>query len=169
MKLIRNRLLLGGIAAAVLIADQLSKLWVVNHLTLYTSIDYIPWLRPILLFTYVTNTGVAFGMFPQLGDLFAVLNILIVVGIFIFEHSLSSDDLWTRLSLGLITGGAIGNLIDRFVRGSVVDFLDFNFWPLYNWGIFNLADASIVMGVILLLIVSFFLERTEMAEAPADA
>lgn len=96
-------------------------------------------------FTFITNTGAAFGMFPQLGSVLMVIAIIVVIGVIAFSHHLPITDIWVRISIGLILGGAMGNLSDRILRSYVVDFVDIGFWP-----IFNIADLSIVLGVAIL-------------------
>ncbi len=102
-------------------------------------------LSRLFRFTYISNTGAAFGMFPQLGTIFMVIAVIVVVGIVIFHDHLPTENIWVRISLGLQLGGALGNLADRILRGYVVDFVDIGFWP-----IFNIADLSIVVGVAIL-------------------
>ncbi len=164
---VRSRLLLLGGAALVLLADQLSKQWVVHTLPEYTTVDVIPWLKPILSFTYVHNTGVAFGLFPQLGGVFTLLSAAVIVALLIFYRTIPVDELWIHLALGLMTGGALGNLLDRLLRGSVVDFLDFNFWPLQSWPIFNVADSAVVVGTTILVLDSLFAMKEE-SRAPLE-
>ncbi len=167
MKLsLRSRLLFYGGAVTALVVDQLSKSWVVNTFPAYTPTDFFPWLSPILSFTFVRNTGVAFGLFPQLGEIFKVLVACVIVGIVLFQRSLPQTETWMRLALGLVTGGALGNLVDRLTRGFVVDFLDVNFWPFRNYAVFNAADSAIVVGVAVLLLDSFLMPQEE---ALADA
>jgi len=74
-----------------------------------------------------------------------IIAVVVIVGIIIFHNQLPTENIWVRISLGLQLGGAMGNLVDRIVRGYVVDFVDIGFWP-----IFNIADLSIVTGVALL-------------------
>ena len=161
-----SRLLFFATIALILIVDQLTKVWVVAHLPLYEPRDLWQWLAPILSFTYVKNTGVAFGLFQGLGRAFALLPALVVVAVVAFRRSLPVDDLWVHLSLGLVVGGALGNIIDRLLRGYVVDFLDVNFRPLQSWPVFNVADSAVVVGVAILLLDTFL---TETEEAPGDA
>ena len=163
---VRSRLLLWGGAAFVVALDQLSKAWVVRHLPAYTPVDWIPQLAPLFSFTFVKNTGVAFGLFPHLGGLFTILSALVIVGILIFQRAIAGADLWLYGGLGFVTGGALGNLIDRLARGYVVDFIDVNFWPLHEWPVFNLADSAIVVGVTILLLDAFYLsERKAVTDA----
>jgi signal peptidase II len=147
-----SRWLYYGGVAGVILADQLTKFWVTLNLPEYSSIELFDWLAPVFSITSVRNTGVAFGLFPQLGSVFGVLSLLVVVAILYFRHTVPSTDLWIHGALGLVTGGAVGNIIDRLLRGYVVDFLDVNFWPFHNWPVFNLADSAIVVGVGLLLL-----------------
>ena len=157
-----SHVLFYGAILVVLLIDQLSKSWVVINLPLYQPTDLFPWLAPILSFTSIRNTGVAFGLFQGLGDIFAVFSVLVLIGIFLFRRTLPTGDLWVHLSLGLVVGGALGNnIVDRLFRGHVVDFLDVNFWPLQTWPVFNLADSAIVVGVGILLVDSFLTDRLE--------
>ncbi len=134
-----------GIAAVVFALDQATKFLVVQNIPLYGFWSVSPNLARLFRFTFITNTGAAFGMFPQLGRVFELVAVLVIVGIFFFFHHLPTENLWVRLSLGLALGGAGGNLLDRLVYGYVVDFIDIGFWP-----IFNVADFSIVIGVTIL-------------------
>ena len=154
--LVRSRLLFYGGAATVVVVDQIVKFWVARNLPAYTPVNPIPSLSPVFSFTFVKNTGVAFGMFPQFGGIFRFLTAFVILGILLFQRTLSVKEVWLHLTLGLVTGGALGNLLDRFTRGFVVDFLDVNFWPFRLWPVFNVADSAIVVGVALLLIDSFF-------------
>ncbi|MBN2393589.1 MAG: signal peptidase II [Anaerolineae bacterium] len=149
---VRSRLLLWGGAALVVALDQLSKSWVVHHLPAYTPVDWIPQLASLLSFTFVKNTGVAFGLFPQLGGLFTILSAIVIAGIFVFHRVIAGNDLWVYSGLGLVTGGALGNLVDRLTRHYVVDFIDVNFWPFREWPVFNIADSAVVAGVAVLLL-----------------
>lgn len=134
-----------GIAVIVFALDQAAKLLVVQNIPLYQSWSLFPNLARLFRFTFITNTGAAFGMFPQLGGVFMVVAIVVIAAIVVFYHHLPTADLWVRVSLGMQLGGALGNLVDRIIRGYVVDFVDIGFWP-----IFNLADLSIVLGVSIL-------------------
>jgi signal peptidase II len=145
-----------GIAALVLIIDQVSKRLVLRNLSLGEEWNPIPFLRPLVSVTHVTNTGAAFGLFKDHGTLFAFVAILVVVGILIFYRFSPSDETWLRVSLGLQLGGALGNLWDRVRLGSVVDFIDFKIWP-----VFNLADTAIVVGVAILAFYLLFIEQED--------
>jgi signal peptidase II len=148
------------IAALVFGLDQATKYWIVQNIPVQTSWSFFPTLAKIFQFTFVTNTGAAFGMFPQLGGIFMIIAIVVIASIVVFYHHLPTYNSWVRLSLGLQLGGALGNLVDRVTRGYVVDFVDIGFWP-----IFNVADLSIVLGVTIL---AYYLWSEENALDPVD-
>jgi signal peptidase II len=118
---------------------------VVQNIPLQESWSLFPSLAKIFQFTFITNTGAAFGVFPQLGGLFMVVAVVVIAAIIIFHHHLPTHNIWVRISLGLQLGGAMGNVLDRMLHGYVVDFIDVGFWP-----IFNIADLAIVLGVSIL-------------------
>jgi signal peptidase II len=104
----------------------------------------------------VTNTGAAFGLFQNANLFFVIVGIVVSTAIVVY-HRFVPDGMWlVRLSLGLQLGGALGNLIDRLTVGHVIDFLDFQIWP-----VFNVADSSIVCGAILLALLILWEERQE--------
>ena len=140
-----------GAAIIILAADQISKHLVRTCLVPGVPYDPVPWLSPVLSFTYITNTGVSFGLFPQLGSLGALINIVVIAVLLFSYRRLPVDNWLIHLSLGMQVGGALGNLVDRLLwRGQVTDFIDLNFWPLHEWPVFNLADSSVVVGVVIL-------------------
>jgi signal peptidase II len=161
--LLQGRGLLFGVAAHVLLTDQISKALVLRYLNPNQSWNPIPGLSNLFSITQVTNTGAAFGLFQDRGMVFVIIAIVVIIAIFAYYHYLPSDQVLVRISLGLLLGGALGNLLDRLHYGYVVDFLDFKFWP-----VFNIADSSIVVGVIILAI---FLLREQENKHPmlADA
>lgn len=170
MKRIRqDALILPAVAALVLLVDQVSKHLVAARLAEGQSWDIVPWLAPVFRITHATNTGAAFGLFPGWGDFFIVIAAVVIVAIILYHRHLPDGQWLVRVALGLQLGGAIGNLMDRLSRGSVVDFIDLSFWPLHEWPVFNLADASIVTGVALLALLMLWEERRELAERQAAA
>lgn len=152
-------LLLLPVAALVLILDQLSKTWVRCHLLLYETWVPIPALARIFVFRHVTNTGAAFGLFPNGGTVLLAIAVVVIVTIVVYTRYLSTERWLVLLSLGLQLGGALGNLMDRLRLGHVVDFIDFPYWPT-----FNVADMSLVTGVALLAL----LVLTEKEEHPTQ-
>lgn len=154
------------IAAGLALAlDQASKSWIVAGMALGESREVVPWLAPVFSFTYVTNTGIAFGLLQGMGDVLLIVALIAVGAILLYYRHLPPGPPLLHIALGLQIGGALGNLIDRLVRGAVVDFIDLNFWPLHHWPIFNIADASIVTGVVLLLLV-MLTDRDRQSPAP---
>ncbi len=141
-----------GVALAIVLADQLTKFWVRTHLQPGVPWDPLPWLRPVLSFTFVTNTGVVFGLFPGMSWLFTIVNIVEIVLIVYFYYSMFVQTWLVRVTMGLLLGGACGNLIDRLWRGWVTDFLDLNFWPMQEWAVFNIADSAVVVGTCVLMV-----------------
>jgi signal peptidase II len=119
--------------------------------------DRITVIEGFFYITHVRNTGAAFGLLadmPQLPRLTFFISVsLVAVGIIIsFYRKLSPGDRLAALALGLILGGALGNLVDRVFRQEVVDFLHFRLWRNYSWPDFNIADTTIVIGVGLLVL-----------------
>ncbi len=136
------------LALAVVVADQWSKWLVETHLAGRPPLRVIP---GFLNLTYVTNTGVAFGMLPANGNplmtgLLTLLG-LAALGVvaYYFRHTPATD---RRLlaAFGLILGGAVGNLIDRVASGAVTDFVD-AYFGTYHWHTFNVADSAITVGL----------------------
>jgi signal peptidase II len=152
-------------AVLVLLADQISKHFVVAGLPEGQSVEVASWLAPVLHFTHVTNTGAAFGLFRGGGDFFIVISAIVIVAIIVFYRQLPDSQWLMRVALGLQLGGATGNFLDRLRHdGSVVDFIDLHFWPLREWPVFNVADSSLVVGVILLALLLVDEERRERGQ-----
>ena len=131
------------VAGAVLLIDQLSKHLV--HLKLVPG-ESVPIIKNVFHITLVHNTGCAFGMFRHQATILMALSILTIVMILVFYRQLVGSGRILRVAVGLLIGGASGNLIDRLRFGYVVDFLDFQIWP-----VFNLADSAVTIGVVLIL------------------
>ena len=130
----------------VFVIDQLSKFLVKSHLELYES-----WPEEGLIrITYGTNSGTAFGLFPNQTSVLIVASVFAIAFIYYFYKSQGGNGYLLRTAIGLQLGGAFGNLLDRVRLGSVVDFIDVGWWP-----IFNVADSSIVVGISILVFVMF--------------
>ena len=150
----RDRILI-LVAVVVFIADQVTKWIVKSNLDLYES-----WPREGLFrFRYGTNSGTAFGLFPDQTLILIVTSFLAIGFIYYFYRSHALPTPVLRLAIGLQLGGAFGNLVDRIRLGSVVDFIDVGWWP-----IFNIADSSIVTGIGLLALIIFLTPREPSAE-----
>lgn len=131
-------------AALVFMLDRFTKAWAVDTLALIHSRPLLDdWLR----LTYVRNTGVAFGLGAGMGLPFAAITV-IALGLVLVLALSERSRTWPRsLALGLIVGGACGNLLDRVRWGSVIDFIDFGYRQNW-WPVFNAADSAITVGVI---------------------
>ena len=152
----RDRIMISA-AVVVFIADQVTKYIVKSNLALYES-----WPREGLVrITYGTNSGTAFGLFPDQTLVLIVTSFLAIGFIYYFYRSHALPSRVLRLAIGLQLGGAFGNLIDRVRLGSVVDFIDVGWWP-----IFNVADSSIVTGICLLALIIFLTPRERDQAAP---
>jgi signal peptidase II len=146
-----------------LLLDQASKLIIDSSMQLYQSIPVIPFFN----LTYVHNTGAAFSFLSEAGGwqrwFFAGLALVISVVIAIWLSRLQQHETLLAVALSLILGGAVGNLIDRLVYGYVIDFLDV-YYGTRHWPAFNIADSAITLGVILMLIESFFGKTKDEAQ-----
>ena len=138
------RLILPVVAVLVLLADQTSKYIIASNLQRYEEWAPIPALQWFFVITYTTNTGAAFGLFPDGSLFFIIIALVVVIAILIYHRQLAVHQWLLRFSLGLQLGGALGNLLDRLTRGYVVDFIYFKFWP-----VFNTADSCIFVGVVI--------------------
>jgi len=140
-----------AVAAAVFVLDQLTKAWALVRLDAAHPVVVVPGLLDL---TLVLNPGVAFGLFAGVPPDWRWLVTLFSLGALALLCSLAfrivPDGGWLgRLALGLVFGGAAGNLLDRWRLGAVVDFVDVH-WRGYHWPAFNLADSAITVGVLLL-------------------
>jgi signal peptidase II len=138
------------LAAAVIVLDQLTKAVALERLVPGLPVTLTGWLA----LTLVMNTGLAFGLLAGLPStwrwLVALLSVMaLVVLARLALRALPSGGLPVHLAIGLIFGGAVGNLIDRVRWGAVVDFVDVH-WRGYHWPAFNVADSAISVGVVLL-------------------
>lgn len=154
-----RRLVLVWVAAAVLLLDQVSKLAVRNLMDVSRSIPILP---GIFHLTHVRNSGAAFGMLADQRFFFFAITGAVIAFILVYYARARPTDLVLLTALGLELGGAVGNLIDRLTLGTVTDFLDFRFWP-----VFNVADSSIVVGVGLIGIVMIKNARRHAREREA--
>lgn len=145
--------ILALVGGSVLLLDQISKAYIDHAFYLHESLPIIPDLFSI---TYVRNPGAAFGLFAGQNSLFRAvffscvsLVALSFLGMMVYQTP--KDDRWQMISLSLLLGGAMGNIIDRVRMGEVIDFLDF-YIGTYHWPAFNVADSAITVGVTLLML-----------------
>lgn len=136
------------ISIILLCIDQISKLLVVNLLTKTNSITII---KNFFYLTYINNDGAAFSILVGKRIFLILIAVLVIVMLIRYIKKNNIQNKLELVSISLIIGGSLGNLMDRVVRGYVIDFLDFKIFN-YNFPIFNLADTFIVIGVFLLLL-----------------
>jgi len=150
----------GILAGVVVLLDQATKAWVLAAFQLHETLPVVPgWFH----LTYVRNPGAAFGLFAGRAEAFRVpfflgITAVALVAILVVAWRAAPGRTWFLTALGLVCGGAVGNLIDRLRWGEVVDFLDV-FWRSHHWPAFNVADAAISVGVILLVVEELFQKR----------
>jgi signal peptidase II len=142
----RRDILFGVIAAFIVIADQLSKWWIIH----FVSENTILWDARLFQIIHISNTGVSFGLFQ--GYIWVIVAVVfiemaaIIYAVYLLRNRLSFlDSILMRIGIGLVMGGAIGNQIDRLVQQRVTDFIDFKVWP-----VFNVADMGAVTGTIII-------------------
>ena len=147
-------------ALAVLVLDRLTKWWALSSLRIVDPLTGTVRSRTVGLipgaldFTYAENTGAAFSIFHNHPVILTAVSLTIAVAIFWWYWRAPREHTGMRVALGLVLGGAIGNLIDRIVRGSVVDFIH-AFWRNHHWPTFNVADSAICVGIALLILWSY--------------
>ncbi len=142
-----------ALALALVVADQLTKAWVLAALTPYEPVAVTPFFNLVL----VHNTGAAFSLLADAGGwqrwFFVVLTLTIAAIVAVWLWRSARAQRATPLALALVLGGAIGNLIDRLRFGHVIDFLDFHAAG-WHWPAFNLADSAISCGAVLLVVLA---------------
>jgi len=150
------------IAIAALIPDQISKILILKHIAEDTAVPVTPFMNLVL----VWNKGISFGMFnnenSSFGWIFIVISVAMVLGL--TAWLLISKDKFTAISLGLIIGGAVGNIIDRVRLGAVVDFIDV-YVSKYHWPAFNIADSCIAIGACIMLFITLKYDEGKTDEA----
>lgn len=141
-KNLKSYSILFPIAAGIVGLDQLTKSIIRNALAFGEIWSPWDWLTPYARVVHWKNTGVAFGMFQNNNKLFAILVSIIALVIIIYFPQLTEGDWFLRIALSMQLGGAVGNLIDRLTVGWVTDFISVG-----NFAVFNVADASVTIGV----------------------
>lgn len=160
----RERVILLLVGALIILIDHLTKRLVETQLPLNATWAPFPDIAHLFRITHVSNTGAAFGLFPGGSPLFTIIAVVVALIIVAYNFGLPAGHKLLRVALGFQLGGALGNLIDRLRLGHVTDFLDFGPWP-----VFNLADTSIVAGVVILGLLMFMEQpQPERRETPAD-
>jgi signal peptidase II len=152
-----------GIAAVVVIADQLTKAWLTSMLAPGERLEIV---GDLLRIVHGQNTGALFGMFRDQALLFAIVSIG-VVGLIVWYHGNAGRNTLLSIALGLLLGGAIGNMIDRFRFGYVIDWVDAGIGDL-RFYTFNVADSAITCAILLLLLLAFLPTKERAHDAPVQ-
>ena len=151
-----------AIAAVIVILDQWTKSLV--RVNLPSGATWLPesllWLSPYARIVHWYNTGAAFGMFKDASMILTILAFVVIGAILFYYPQVEQDDWLLRLALSLQLGGALGNLVDRLTIGHVTDFISVG-----NFPVFNVADASITIGAVLLFLSVWLRERAEKKAA----
>lgn len=159
---VKDFYILFGVAGVSVALDQWTKWWVRENIVFGGQWlpEWIAWLYPYARIVHWYNSGAAFGMF-QNGNLVFTILAFIVIGAIVYYYPRMEENDWTlRLAMGLQLGGAMGNLIDRLMMGKVTDFISIGAFP-----VFNIADASISVGVAILLLGVWLKEREVKSKA----
>ncbi|HVV67776.1 MAG TPA: signal peptidase II [Gammaproteobacteria bacterium] len=154
----KNALKWCWLSVIVIVLDQLSKYWVETHLIPYQPLPVLPFFN----LTLMHNTGAAFSFLSRTGNLstwlFSMVAIVVSIVLIAYLRRIPAARRWMACALALVLGGALGNLLDRFTSGYVIDFLDF-YYQHWHFAAFNLADSAITVGAAMLLIEAFFFKR----------
>ena len=150
-----------SLSSIVILLDQWTKYLVRTLLPLGRSWSPWPWLYPYARIVHWNNTGAAFGMFQSLGFVFTILAFLVALAILYYFPRVPRTEWAIRLAMCLQFSGAVGNLIDRLTQGTVTDFIS-----LGSFAVFNVADASISVGVALLILTVWIKDRQQKVENP---
>ncbi|WP_010096757.1 signal peptidase II [Ornithinibacillus scapharcae] len=149
------------LAIIVIALDQFTKFLVVKNMELY---EQIPIIHDFFYLTSHRNTGAAWGILEGKMGFFYVITVIVIIGIMYYLHKFGKENALFASGLGLLLGGAIGNFIDRLFHQEVVDFLDFIIFG-YDFPIFNIADSSLTIGVIIVIIATILDEKKQKGKA----
>ena len=155
-------LLVVGVAVLVFAIDRVTKTWVSENIPLGTA---RPVVGDYVRIVHAQNTGAAFGLLPERTTLLSVLSVVAVLAIVYYYRQIASNSSLVSATLGMQLGGAFGNLLDRITQGYVVDFVDVGIGDVRFWA-FNVADSSIVVGIILVTLALWYEERRAATPKP---
>jgi len=155
--------LVAGVAVVVFLIDRVTKAWVSDNIPLGTA---RPVVGDYVRIVHAQNTGAAFGLLPERTTLLSVLSVIAVLAIVYYYRQIASNSALVSGTLGMQLGGAFGNLLDRIAQGYVVDFVDVGVGDVRFWA-FNVADSSIVVGIILVTLALWYEEHRAATPKPA--
>lgn len=150
------------VAGLIVLLDQLTKYLIRSNLALGEIYRPDLWITQFARIVHWQNTGAAFGMFQSLGNVFMILSMIVSVAIIYYYPQVPRQDRLIRLAMAMLLGGAVGNLVDRLYQGYVTDFVSISEFP-----VFNIADACISLGVVVLFVGMWFQEREKEASKEA--
>lgn len=163
-KIVNAYWLLFLIAGLIVVADQITKELVRQNLAVGQTWAPWEWIEPYARFIHWHNTGVAFGMFQGMGIVFAVLAAVVSVGLVYYYPRLHQNNWIIKLAMSMMLGGALGNLVDRITLGYVTDFISVG-----TFAVFNVADSSITVGTIVLVLGVYLLEQKQKQEKKPES
>ena len=146
------------IAGLIVLLDQATKYIIRSNLAVGEIYRPDLWITQFARIVHWQNTGAAFGMFQSLGNVFMILSMVVSAAIIYYYPQVPRQDRLIRLAMALLLGGAVGNLIDRLSQGYVTDFISVSEFP-----VFNIADASISLGVVVLFFGMWYQEKEKKA------
>jgi signal peptidase II len=139
---VRGRVVFVLVAVVIFVLDRVTKSIVAAQVPYGSEVSVVDHFLGI---TNVHNSGAAFGIAPAFAGIFLVASVLVAIGLTVYVFRTPATD-WMYALLGLIMGGTVGNGYERLFNGTVTDFIDFHFWP-----VFNVADSAVSIGVVLLI------------------
>jgi signal peptidase II len=159
---VKDYVLLLSVATVSIALDQWTKWWVRENIEYGGQWlpEWLSWLSPYARLVHWYNSGAAFGIFQNGNLVFTTLAFIVMGAILFYYRQVDAEDWTLKLAMGLQLGGAAGNLIDRLLMGKVTDFISISVFP-----VFNIADASISIGVAVLLLGVWLKEREEKLKA----
>jgi signal peptidase II len=162
-KYIRDYVFLLSIAILIVLVDQWTKNYVRTSIPFGGSWSPWAWLEPYARLVHWQNTGAAFGLFQGMNLVFSILAIIVSIAILYYFPRVPRSEWLIRLALALQLGGALGNLVDRLTQGTVTDFISVG-----TFAVFNVADACISVGTVLLIFAVWMSERKQKKQTAAS-
>jgi len=170
---VRWDIIVAAIAVGVIVFDQIVKALVVNHFHTCTSSptpnDVVPVIGQIITFQYLCNHGTAFSLFEGSKAVYFLIAIAVAVIGWLYWTARDRPYPWLKVTFGMIIGGAIGNIIDRLRYGFVVDFIHFQIPGRFDFAVFNVADSSIVVGMLALALIFWLMPHETTDAVPVAA
>ena len=160
----RRLALVASVAVAVFVLDRLTKMWIEQNIPVYEA---RPVVDDVIRIVHTQNTGAAFGLLPERTTLLSVLSVVAVAAILYYYRQIASGSPLISATLGMQLGGAIGNLLDRAGQGYVVDFVDVGIPGGWRFWAFNVADSSIVLGILFVTLLLWQEDRKSTAARAA--